>query len=106
MPKSNATILWVGFFGAIFQIWFMLLEGVIVSIAIHNQHYSIYYSGFAIMGLLLSWQSHRWRKQRNDFGGWVRGAHVVFLFISAAAFACGLVLFLFELSMRDAWSVM
>lgn len=103
--KSISTILWTGFLAMAFQVWFAFLEGVMVMVAIKNQHYSLYYFGLALAGLFLAWIAYRWRKTNPDIKGLALFVHIFFTIIMVIAFFIGMAFFLFMLWMYKYWTI-
>jgi hypothetical protein len=103
--KSITVILWSGFLAMAFQVWFALLEGILVMVAIKNQHYSLYYFGFALAGLLLAWKAYQWRKTNPTMKGLALFVHIFFTILMVIAFFIGMAFFLFMLWMYSYWTI-
>jgi hypothetical protein len=102
--KSINAILWMSFLAMTLQVWFAFLEGTMVMVAIHNQHYSLYFFGFAMVGLLSAWKAFQWRKTNPNIKGLALFVHITFTIIMIVAFFIGLVFLLFMVWMMDFWS--
>jgi hypothetical protein len=103
-PKSINGILWTGFLAMACQVWFAFLEGTMVMVAIHNQHYSLYFFGLAVVGLLFAWKAFQWRKTNPNMKGLALFVHIAFTIIMIAAFFIGMAFLLFMVWMMDFWS--
>jgi hypothetical protein len=104
-PKSISTILWTSFLAMTLQVWFAFLEGLIVMVAIKNQHYSLYYFGLALAGLFVAWKAHHWRKTNPTIRGLTLFLHIFFTILMIIAFFIGMAFFLFMLWMYPYWTI-
>jgi hypothetical protein len=103
-PKSINAILWLSFLAMTLQVSFAFLEGTMVVVAIHNQHYSLYLFGFAVLGFLFAWKAFQWRKNNPTMKGLALFVHIAFTIIMIAAFFIGMAFLLFMVWIMDYWS--